>query len=101
MLHKLASVGPEFPPSAVNTVKTTELMTRVRSKAIKTATRIITVALVHWSPRVSQGRCTNCQVQLPTAKAMAAMGSASASEYVPRINAPQYQVDVPTKISNG
>jgi hypothetical protein len=100
-IHNVATVAPGFPPNADNTVKTSELITRVRSNAINTATVTITAALPHCSVRVSLGRWTNCQVQFPTATAIAAIGTANANEYVPNINAPQYHVEVPTKISRG
>src|SRR6266542_4118177 len=78
--HSCANEDSGLPPNAVSKVNTTELIKRVRSKAISTATAIITVALLHWRPLVSQGRCTNCERQWRTATAIAASGIASASE---------------------
>src|SRR6185437_6917649 len=86
---------------ALRIVKTTVLINRVRSKATNTATEIITTALVHCRPRMSQTWRAYFQAKSPMEMAMAAIGTASAREYVPRISAPQYQDEVPTKISSG
>jgi hypothetical protein len=82
-------------------IKTTELMTAFdrRQSALRPISSPWRWSIaVHVSARDdAQIAMSNCQ--RPTA--IAAIGSARAREYVPRIRAPQYQVEVPTKISSG